>query len=410
MFLLNVYHVCKYIATSSMVPGMKISRRKKPGSGNNALASTISAHHIATPLTFSDDTQLLDDTQTVVEETQAPGAGKTIVLHYCQLYVWDAISNLNAKECKKKFGSRKGKKLHVYVNRLLNAMTGGNATLAANELGLQIRRLCPLKGVKSWNKIDQSIKDAVVQAVLVIIDLELNTNLILVRIFILTSKLKRSLIERRIFCTRIGEKGVDDPYSHLPTGVCLDDWKHMINMAWKDESHLKRSKASKPNRSMLSYNRTSGSQSFPIAMSSMDEMVNLQVATTEARTPLTQEELSRQVFGQKKNYLRGFGISPQPSSLYDSVAQARDKHMEAMRAKMEVFPEEREKDHEELMKEKEERRRAREEMIREREEMMKQVEGKKTREAQQEQLNHLNNMVLQLTTLLQGPNGHHSIW
>ncbi|GMP62792.1 hypothetical protein CsSME_00024755 [Camellia sinensis var. sinensis] len=49
---------------------------------------------------------------------------------------------------------------------MLNALTRGNATLATNELGLQIRRLCPLKGVKSWKKIDQSIKDAVVQAVL----------------------------------------------------------------------------------------------------------------------------------------------------------------------------------------------------------------------------------------------------
>ncbi|GMP57474.1 hypothetical protein CsSME_00021555 [Camellia sinensis var. sinensis] len=142
-----------------------------------------------------------------------------------------------------------------------------------------------------------------------------------------------------------------------------------------------------------------------------NEIVNLQVAATEARTPLTQEELSRQVLGQKKNYLRGFGISPRPSSLYDSVARAHDKHMGATRAEMEVFPEEHEKDHEELMKEKEERQRDHEEMVREREEMMKQVEeGKKTREAQQEQVNHLNNVVLQLTTLLQGPNGHYPIW
>ncbi|GMP88173.1 hypothetical protein CsSME_00040249 [Camellia sinensis var. sinensis] len=43
-----------------------------------------------------------------------------------------------------------------------------------------------------------------------------------------------------------------------------------------------------------------------------DEIVNLQVAATEAGTPLTQEELSRQVLGQKKNYLRGFDIGPRP--------------------------------------------------------------------------------------------------
>ncbi|GMP83578.1 hypothetical protein CsSME_00037437 [Camellia sinensis var. sinensis] len=60
-----------------MAPSLKISQRKKPTSGNNALASATSAHHIATPLTFFEETQLPNDTQTVVEETQAPGIGKT---------------------------------------------------------------------------------------------------------------------------------------------------------------------------------------------------------------------------------------------------------------------------------------------------------------------------------------------
>ncbi|XP_028089560.1 uncharacterized protein LOC114289918 [Camellia sinensis] len=65
------------------------------------------------------------------------------------------------------------------------------------------------------------------------------------------------------------EKGVDDPYSHPPSGVSLEDWKYMIDVAWKDESHLKRSRAGKANRGMLPYNHTSGSRSFPIAMSLM---------------------------------------------------------------------------------------------------------------------------------------------
>ncbi|GMP74247.1 hypothetical protein CsSME_00031714 [Camellia sinensis var. sinensis] len=60
-----------------MVPGLKMGRRKKPASGNNASTSATSAHDIATPLTFSDETQPPDDTQTVVEETQAHGVGKT---------------------------------------------------------------------------------------------------------------------------------------------------------------------------------------------------------------------------------------------------------------------------------------------------------------------------------------------
>ncbi|KAL7214535.1 hypothetical protein ACSBR1_026862 [Camellia fascicularis] len=170
-----------------------------------------------------------------------------------------------------------------------------------------------------------------------------------------------------------------------------------------------------------------------------DDMVNLQVVATNVGLPLTHEELSRQVLGAKKNYLRGCGIGPQPSSTASSVARARDKHIESMRAEMEVLreerqrdhekllkekeecqrdyekllkeKEERQRDHEELLKKKEERQRDREEIMREREELMKQIEEEKNaREAQQVQLNHLNDVVSRLTTLLQGSDGHPTIW
>ncbi|KAL7191288.1 hypothetical protein ACSBR2_023374 [Camellia fascicularis] len=66
---------------------------------------------------------------------------------------------------------------------------------------------------------------------------------------------------------------------------------------------------------------------------------------------------------------------------------------------------------ENLMKEKEERQRDHEEMTREIKELMKEVEDrKKAREAQQEQLNHLNFVVLRLSTLLEGSDEHHRIW
>ncbi|XP_028073992.1 golgin subfamily A member 6-like protein 4 isoform X1 [Camellia sinensis] len=72
--------------------------------------------------------------------------------------------------------------------------------------------------------------------------------------------------------------------------------------------------------------------------------------------------------------------------------------------------EERQRDHEELVKEKEERQRDKEEIMREIEKLMKEIEeGKKAREAQQVQLNHLNDMVSRLTTLLQGSDGHATI-
>ncbi|GMP69146.1 hypothetical protein CsSME_00028518 [Camellia sinensis var. sinensis] len=141
-----------------MVPGTKTGRRKKTATDPIALPSGTFAPVIVTPQTLSDETQLPDDTQTFVEETQAHDVGK---------------SNSNCvrgptvrKGVQKRLARKKGKKLHVYVNRMLNALAGGNATPATNELGLQIRRLCPLKGVKSWKKIDHSIKDAIVQAML----------------------------------------------------------------------------------------------------------------------------------------------------------------------------------------------------------------------------------------------------
>ncbi|GMP27939.1 hypothetical protein CsSME_00003705 [Camellia sinensis var. sinensis] len=169
-----------------------------------------------------------------------------------------------------------------------------------------------------------------------------------------------------------------------------------------------------------------------------DDMVNLQVVATDAGFPLTHEELSRQVLRVKKNYLCGCAIGPQPSFTASSVTRARDKHMESMRAELEVLREDRERDHEELLKEKEERQsdheellkekeehqkdhkellkekeerqRDREEIMREREELMKQIEEeKKAREAQQVQLNRLNDVVSRLTTLLQGSEGHPTI-
>ncbi|KAL7188234.1 hypothetical protein ACSBR1_038153 [Camellia fascicularis] len=329
-----------------------------------------------------------------------------------------------------------------YSNRVLNAITGGNATPATNELGLQIRRLCPLQSVKSWRKINESTKDAVIQAVpdkFVIgddFDNDEQAQQILNRKAYLLYKDWRYNLKQEFL--ELEEKGVDDLYSHPPSGVSLDDWRYLIDVAWKDESHLKRSKAGKANRGMLPYNHTSRSRSFPIAMSLMDDMVNLQVVAIDAGLPLTHEELSRQVLGAKKNYLRGCGIGPQPSSTASSAARARDKHMESMRTELEVLREERQRDHEELLKEKEgrqrdheellkekeerqrdheelvkekeERQRDRDEIMREREELTKQIEEeKKAWEAQQVQLNHLNDVVSRLTTLLQGSDGHPTI-
>ncbi|KAL7202067.1 hypothetical protein ACSBR1_033694 [Camellia fascicularis] len=239
-----------------MVPGMKTRRRKKIATDPIASTSGTFAPVVVTPQTLSDETQPPDDTQTCMEETQAHGVGKSNSNHVRGPTV--------GKGVQKRLTRNKGEKLHVYVNRMLNALTGGNATPATNELGLQIRRLCPLKGVKSWKKIDQSIKDAVVQAVLNTIEIgeDFHTDqqaqeIIDTKVYLLYKDWRYTLKQHY---EKLIEEGVDDPYSHPPKGVCLDDWKHMID---------KRSKAGKANRSLLPYNHTSGSRSFPIAMSLM---------------------------------------------------------------------------------------------------------------------------------------------
>ncbi|THG18969.1 hypothetical protein TEA_015283 [Camellia sinensis var. sinensis] len=126
-----------------------------------AHAETLSRHEFPFPPDFvfgSGTTAYQEDVQLMVETgLEAYRANK---VNSC------ARTYIRQRSAKKKKARKKGEKLHVYVNRVLNAITGGNATPATNELGLQIRRLCPLQSMKSWRKIDQSTKDAVIQAVL----------------------------------------------------------------------------------------------------------------------------------------------------------------------------------------------------------------------------------------------------
>ncbi|KAL7161046.1 hypothetical protein ACSBR2_041654 [Camellia fascicularis] len=310
-----------------MVPGTKTGRRKKTATDPIASPSETFAPVVATPQTSSDETQPPDDTQTCVEETQAHG----------------------------------------------------------------IRRLCPLKGVKSWKKIDKSIKDAVVQAVLDTFEIgeDFHTDqqaqeIVDTKAYLLYKDWRYTLKQHY---EKLVEKGVDDQYSNPPKGA--DENGEFDFPEFYSKSH----KLKKTNEWI-----------DPKCGELHDAMVNVQVTATDAGSPLTHEELSRQVLGQRKNYLRGFGIGPRPYSPSDSAARSRDKQMEAMRSEIDVLQAN-------LINEKEERQRDREEMTREREELMKEVEeGKKAREAQQEQLNHLNSVVLRLSTLLEGSDGHRRIW
>ncbi|THG14483.1 hypothetical protein TEA_007797 [Camellia sinensis var. sinensis] len=105
---------------------------------------------------------------------------------------------------------------------------------------------------------------------------------------------------------KLEEKGVDDPYSHPPTGANED-----------------------------------GDIDFP--------------------------EFYKKAHKSKKT---GDWIDPKCGELHvtSSAARARDKHMESMRAELEVLREQRQRDHEELLKEKEKRQRDHEELLKEEEE------------------------------------------
>ncbi|KAL7212960.1 hypothetical protein ACSBR2_015623 [Camellia fascicularis] len=240
-------------------------------------------------------------------------------------------------------------------------MTGKYATQATNKLGIQIRSLCPVKDVKSWLDLDETTKSAVIQAILDKFKIGDDFHNDLQAQQIVNKKAYGLYKDWRYTLKQEFEllEGLprDEIYAHPPLGVSLDDWKHLID---------KRSKAGKSNRSQLSYNHTNGSRSFPIAMAAMQEMVNVQAVAIESGTPLTHEELSRQVLGQKKRYLLGFGSGPQPSTI--ATSRARNKDMEVMRIEVEALCEERQKDHDELMKEREERERCYNKMLKEREE------------------------------------------
>ncbi|CAL5355109.1 unnamed protein product [Camellia sinensis] len=381
---LNSYAVVTcVIAYWKMVPGLKTGRLRKKTLTQPETDSPIAiplglsiapspvlpvrsnvglSHHVTSqPMVDSDETQ-------APSETQPSGP-----LRVCGLTLGKGIQKI--------IRAKKGEKCYVHIDRGLNAMTSKYATPATNELGIQIRTLCPLKDVKSWLDLDETTKATDKFQIRDDFHNDLQAQEIvnkkaygLYKDWRYTLKQEFELLE-----------GLprDEIYAHLPIGVSLDDWKHMINVAWQDASHQKRSKAGKSNRSQLPYNHTNGSRSFPIAMAAMvakngeldfpkfyedshtskktndwihpkcrelnQEIVNVQAAAIELGTPLTQEEISRQVLGQKKRYLLGFGSGPQPSTIFAS--RAHDKDMEAMRAEVEVLREEQQKDHDELMKE-----------------------------------------------------------
>ncbi|KAL7243483.1 hypothetical protein ACSBR1_015806 [Camellia fascicularis] len=149
--------------------------------------------------------------------------------------------------------------------------------------------------MKSWNKIDQSIKDVVQVVDKFDIDEDFHSDeqaqeIVDRKAYLLYKDWRYNLKQ---YFLELEEEGVNDPYSHPPVGVGENGELDFPKFYAKSHKSKKTNEWIHPKCGELH-----------------DEMVNLQVAATEAGTPLTLEELSWQVLGQKKNYFCGFGIGP----------------------------------------------------------------------------------------------------
>ncbi|GMP28258.1 hypothetical protein CsSME_00003881 [Camellia sinensis var. sinensis] len=69
------------------------------------------------------------------------------------------------KATEKRVANNNGCKLYIPITATFNAFEVVLVTLGSNEIGLQIRRMCPIQGLNSWTIPDPTTKGAVVQAV-----------------------------------------------------------------------------------------------------------------------------------------------------------------------------------------------------------------------------------------------------
>ncbi|KAL7169732.1 hypothetical protein ACSBR2_034713 [Camellia fascicularis] len=107
----------------------------------------ISHHATSPPLVDSDETQPPSETQPSGVGTTKPTCVRGLTL---------------GKGIQKIIRAKKREKYYVHIDRALNAMTGKYATPATNELGIQIRSLCPMKDVKAWLDLDETTKSVVI--------------------------------------------------------------------------------------------------------------------------------------------------------------------------------------------------------------------------------------------------------
>ncbi|KAF5950573.1 hypothetical protein HYC85_012566 [Camellia sinensis] len=143
--------------------------------------SNVGPSHHATcpPLVDSDETQARSETQPSgvckIKAYQIYQLSLAIIYNFRIVILLTGTSKSTrvrgptlGKGIQKIIRAKEEEKCYVHIDRALNAMTGKYATPATNELGIQIRSLCPMKDVKLWLDLDETTKSVVIQAVLVI--------------------------------------------------------------------------------------------------------------------------------------------------------------------------------------------------------------------------------------------------
>ncbi|KAG5541064.1 hypothetical protein RHGRI_021072 [Rhododendron griersonianum] len=175
------------------------------------------------------------------------------------------------KSLDKFIAHHEGKKLVVTVPEEMKAFCGVNATMAATDLGVQIRRFCPIQGfAHSWKSVDPMAKKAILQSNRDKFDIVDGTEGNSLADAVTDNK--ASLLYKDWKCNmrrhyRKLRKVKVDPYSSPYPGMHMDDWKYLIDKVFKDPKIRKRCIAGKKNRKKLPFNHTMGSKSFPAAMS-----------------------------------------------------------------------------------------------------------------------------------------------
>ncbi|KAH7844296.1 hypothetical protein Vadar_026588 [Vaccinium darrowii] len=95
--------------------------------------------------------------QSVEQSPQVTGAGTSSSTHKRGPTIGKSLDKLLAH--------KEGEKLVVTVPEEMNAFCGINATMAATDLGVQIRKRCPTQGfASSWKFVDPLIKASILQS------------------------------------------------------------------------------------------------------------------------------------------------------------------------------------------------------------------------------------------------------